>query len=353
VASAFVSYAHEDREFVLALVERLQAQGLEIRYDGVVLEVGDSLIQVISREISEGDFLIAVVSPASVNSEWCQKELAIAATDGVEQRRVKVLPVRFQGAPMPPLLRDTYWADADVDDPETLARRLASAMRAHLEGRGADAARDAEQAQEAGGEPAHAERLGDVGVAQIEEISQRALDVLAVWARVWDGGNLGEVTDAQRRLRWALDALPDQVRGALPLVGQLANAAWEEFYEGNEPDDVEPDLREEMRSVRTQVAQGLPVTRRWAIVADTGERVPVRRDAVSYLWPIRRAEEQRLIQVYISRTALMSEDEHLPREVVEAKQTNGRSSVTTLLGLDDPPEEVMVTTAGISLTLPD
>jgi hypothetical protein len=105
--------------------------------------------------------------------------------------------------------------------------------------------------------------------------------------------------------------------------------------------------------VRTQVAQGLPVTRRWTIVADSGEKVPVRRDAVSYLWPIRRGDEDRLIQVYISRTALMSEELHLPREVAQAKETDGRSAVVTLLALDDPPEEVMVTTAGISLSLPD
>jgi hypothetical protein len=105
--------------------------------------------------------------------------------------------------------------------------------------------------------------------------------------------------------------------------------------------------------VRTQVAQGLPVTRRWTIVADSGEKVPVRRDAVSYLWPSRRGDEDRLIQVYISRTALMSEELHLPREVAQAKETDGRSAVVTLLALDDPPEEVMVTTAGISLSLPD
>ena len=76
-------------------------------------------------------------------------------------------------------------------------------------------------------------------------------------------------------------------------------------------------------------------------------------DAVSYLWPIRRGDEDRLIQVYISRTALMSEELHLPREVAQAKETDGRSAVVTLLALDDPPEEVMVTTAGISLSLPD
>jgi hypothetical protein len=42
VASAFISYAHEDQEFMLALVEPLQAQGLDIRYDRVVLNIGDS-----------------------------------------------------------------------------------------------------------------------------------------------------------------------------------------------------------------------------------------------------------------------------------------------------------------------
>jgi hypothetical protein len=108
-----------------------------------------------------------------------------------------------------------------------------------------------------------------------------------------------------------------------------------------------------LHSVRTQVAQGLPVTRRWTIVADTGEKIPVRRDAVSYLWPIRRGDEERQIQVYISRTALISDDEHLPGEVAQAKATDGRSVVATLVALEDPPEEVMVTTAGISLTLPD
>jgi predicted nucleotide-binding protein len=66
VASAFISYAHEDQEFMLALVEHLQGQGLDIRYDQVVLNIGDSLIQKISREIADGDFLVAVVSPDSV-----------------------------------------------------------------------------------------------------------------------------------------------------------------------------------------------------------------------------------------------------------------------------------------------
>jgi hypothetical protein len=44
---------------------------------------------------------------------------------------------------------------------------------------------------------------------------------------------------------------------------------------------------------------------------------------------------------------------YLPVEVAEAKDTNGRSAIATLAALDDPPEEVMVTTAGISLAVPE
>ena len=352
MASAFVSYAHEDQEFVLALVERLQKQGLDIRYDRVVLQIGDSLIRVISQEISDGDFLIAIVSPDSVKSEWCQKELALAETQGINERRVKVLPVRFRGSEMPPLLQDTFWGDADRDDVETLARRLVAAIRAHLEGRDVDAAREAEGAEETGGEPAHAEVAGDVDVAAIEEVAERIWDVFGAWAGVWrGGGNVRDLEDPQRRLRWALDKLSERVRVGFPLVTQLAEADWDAFFGFTELADAERNIREEMRSVRAQVAQGLPVTQRWTIVADTGEKIPVRRDAVSYLWSIRRGDEERRIQVFISRTALMLED--LPREVAQAKETNGRSVVVTLLALDDPPEEVMVTTAGISLTLAD
>lgn len=254
---------------------------------------------------------------------------------------------------MPPMLHDTYWADADRDDIETLARRLAAAMQAHIEGREADAGRAAAEAEDAGGEPAHAEMAGDVDVTAIEEVAKRVWDVFAAWAGVWHGGNVRDLEDPQRRLRWELDKLPERVRVGLPLVTQLAEADWDGFFDVTEHADAERDIREEMRSVRTQVAQGLPVTRRWTIAADLGQGRAGRRDAVAYIWQIRRGEETKEIDVIVSRTALISENEHLPREVAEAKDTNGRSVVATLLALDDPPEEVMVTTAGISLTLPD
>ncbi len=352
MASAFVSYSHEDQEFVLVLVQYLQRQGLEIRYDQVALHIGDSLIKAISQEIAEGDFLIAVVSPASVESEWCQKELSLAMTQGIAERRVKVLPVRWREAAMPHMLGDALWADADRDDIETVARRLAAAMKAHLAGRDDQAARAAEEAVDAQGVPAHEERLGDVDVAQIEEVAQRVWDVFGAWNGVWHGGNVRDLEDPQRRLRWTLDGLPERVRAGLPLTERIASAEWDGFFGEQEADDIEPDVRDELRSVRTQVAQGLPITQRWTIHENLGEVNAANRDAVSYLWRIRRGDQVEPIQIFISRTAMVSANEHLPQEVAQAKATEGRSVVATLLGLDNPPGQVSVTTAGISMTMP-
>lgn len=353
MASAFISYAHEDQEFVLALVEHLQAQGLDIRYDRVALHIGDSLIRAVSEQVTEGDFLVAVISPDSLASGWCQKELALAMTQGINEQRVKVLPVKFGGAVMPPMLQDTFWGDANRDDLETLARRLAAAMTAHLEGRDADAAQDAESAEDAGGTPTHAEVAGDATVALFDSVAEKVRDVLGRWSDIYGAGaNIRELVDEQRRLRWALDVLPERVRVGLPLTSRMATSSWDEFFATTEVDVVEPDIREELRSVRTQLAQGLPVTRRWVIERYLGT-VPVRRDADAHLWRIKRGDDTRPIQVYISRTAIASEDAYLPQDVAQAKATNGRSVVVNLLALDDPPEEVSVSTAGVSLTMPD
>jgi hypothetical protein len=78
-----------------------------------------------------------------------------------------------------------------------------------------------------------------------------------------------------------------------------------------------------------------------------------RRDATCHLWQIGRGDDTRVVEVYISGTAIASADEHLPREVAQAKDTNGRSALMMFLGLDDPPRQVVVTTAGVSDTLPD
>jgi hypothetical protein len=72
------------------------------------------------------------------------------------------------------------------------------------------------------------------------------------------------------------------------------------------------------------------------------------RDATAYLWSIQRGEERRPVTVFISRTAMASANEHLPEEVAAAKNTSGRSVLSQVVGLDEPPSQVGVSTAGVS-----
>ncbi|MFI5004827.1 MAG: toll/interleukin-1 receptor domain-containing protein [Solirubrobacterales bacterium] len=132
---AFISYSHQDEAFVLALVQRLEEHGIGVWIDQVDLLIGDSLIHRIGDAIHEGDFVIAVISQHSVNSSWCEKELTLAVTHGIQSKQVKVLPVRLDGVALPNFLADTLWVEADRSDCTAVAAELASAVERHLERR--------------------------------------------------------------------------------------------------------------------------------------------------------------------------------------------------------------------------
>lgn len=354
--SVFISYAHDDQEFALALIKELQAKGINVRYDQVILYVGDSLIERLATEIVEGDFLVAIVSPDSVNSAWCRKELSIAQVHGIDQKRVKVLPVRYRRADMPPMLIDTFWSDADVLDVATVAEELSDAIRAHLEGRVLNSKPSLSSLELSikNDDRAEAESTNQRATTQIDEVADKTWDVIAEWERRrHSGGATVELEDRKRRLRWALDSISESIRVALPSVVHLSEAGWNEFYRVADPANVESDLREELRSVRNQVVQGLSLGRRWMIRRPLGEVDAGNRDALAYQWEIARGDETRRVKVFISGTVAALSGESLPRDVVAAKRTRGRSVAMTLVALDDPPLEVMVTTVGISWPLPD
>ena len=67
----------------------------------------------------------------------------------------------------------------------------------------------------------------------------------------------------------------------------------------------------------------------------------------------RTASSSGKFTVYISGTALAVTPESLPPEIAAARENNGRNIVFDLLGLDDPPSQVMATTAGLSRVMPD
>lgn len=131
--SVFISYAHEDASFARELAKALKAADLEVWVDEGELRVGDSIIQRVAAAIHSVNFLVALVSHASVNSNWCQQELALAISRGIGDGRVAVLPLRLGNVPMPASLGDVYYLTVDKQDTADVVERLIADISRHLD----------------------------------------------------------------------------------------------------------------------------------------------------------------------------------------------------------------------------
>jgi cold shock CspA family protein len=129
--SVFISYAHADKPLVRRLARSLALHGLKVWIDEGELLVGDSVIERISSAIEEVHFVVAVVSPNSVASAWCRKELALAMSGSLGRQGVKILPLRVNKVPMPPSLADTLYLDLDDDNVQHVAEKLVLAAMRH------------------------------------------------------------------------------------------------------------------------------------------------------------------------------------------------------------------------------
>lgn len=111
----FVSYSRVDAEFVDALATELVKNKANVWIDRWELNVGDSLIEVIQKAIENAGALLVVLSKASVESEWCKKELSAGLIRELEEKRVVVLPVLKEDCKIPTFLRDKLYADFRTD----------------------------------------------------------------------------------------------------------------------------------------------------------------------------------------------------------------------------------------------
>jgi len=78
---AFISYNHADVEFAGWLASQLLAHRVAVWFDEWEMRVGDSLRRKVERGIDTSAYLIIVLSPDSVKSEWVAQELDAAEVD--------------------------------------------------------------------------------------------------------------------------------------------------------------------------------------------------------------------------------------------------------------------------------
>lgn len=113
--SAFISYSSQDRDFSTRLATDLKSKSLGVWFDQWEIRVGDSLLGRIGSGIRSNDFLIVLLSPDSVKSEWVKKELAEAMSREIAEKRVVVLPALVKDCTVPPFLTDKKYANFRAD----------------------------------------------------------------------------------------------------------------------------------------------------------------------------------------------------------------------------------------------
>jgi hypothetical protein len=120
----FISYSHNDKDFVNKLAAQLVRAKAHVWIDLWELHVGDSLVRRIQEAIEKADALVVVLSTKSVASPWCSKELDAGLVRELEERRVIILPVLLEDCQIPLFLRDKMYADFRKDFQDGLKQVL-------------------------------------------------------------------------------------------------------------------------------------------------------------------------------------------------------------------------------------
>jgi uncharacterized membrane protein len=95
-AQVFISYSHEDHEFVSRLALDLEDRGADVWIDRMDLHAGTEWRERISQGVKDCTVFVPVVSPESLQSEWASRELDMA----IEYDK-PVLPLLYRPARLP------------------------------------------------------------------------------------------------------------------------------------------------------------------------------------------------------------------------------------------------------------
>jgi hypothetical protein len=107
----FLSHSSKDKPFIRQLASDLKKNGVGVWLDEQNISVGDSIVERVGQGLAESDYFVLAMSHNSMNSPWVTKELNQALVSEIEQRDVKILPVKLENCQIPTLIKDKKYAD--------------------------------------------------------------------------------------------------------------------------------------------------------------------------------------------------------------------------------------------------
>jgi len=104
VFDLFVSYSHQDQDWVENLVQRLTHDGFTVFRDEESIEYGHNIHQSLEKAVQQSLRIVFVVSPSSLKSRWVRFETGLVFREVHLHGSSKLIPVLHQRSELPPSL---------------------------------------------------------------------------------------------------------------------------------------------------------------------------------------------------------------------------------------------------------
>lgn len=118
----FLSYASADEHFAHMIRDALLRANISTVVDPFSLSAGDSISASISKAIAASDFMIILVSPDALKSQWMMREMETLTSLEWQQRAITVIPVKVRPCVVPQYLSRWHALDLTRSLPRGLER---------------------------------------------------------------------------------------------------------------------------------------------------------------------------------------------------------------------------------------
>jgi TIR domain len=130
----FIAYSHQDRGWVRELVGNLQAKGVSVAYDELVIGPGNVVVHMLDEAIRASASGLLVYSRAAMASRWVAAEYAALMQQAIQDGQ-RFIPVLIEDVQLPPLAQSRSPADfsgIDAAGYDQLVSQIATAVTRSL-----------------------------------------------------------------------------------------------------------------------------------------------------------------------------------------------------------------------------
>jgi hypothetical protein len=121
----FLSHNRADKQLAERLAAQLRLVGADVWLDAWEIKPGDSIPGVVNDALAVVDTVLVLWSASAAESRWVEAELAVALQRRLDDGDLRIIPVRLDDTPLPPLLRPLkYLRAADDDDVLAIATQV-------------------------------------------------------------------------------------------------------------------------------------------------------------------------------------------------------------------------------------